>query len=110
MIDPIEFAKELREERQRQVAKFGEQLDIPSTPPADLRMYRLHIGTEERCRRQCDKDFAKGEGSWAHVAIEELAEAVDAPDDVRRREELVQLATVCMAWIQAIDHRARQQA
>jgi hypothetical protein len=53
----------------------------------------------------CDQAHARGELTWAHVAVEELCESVDAPDDVQRREELVQLAAVCVAWIESIDRR-----
>ena len=54
-----------------------------------------------------------GNCTWAHIAVEEMAEAVEAATDAAQgrgvlaalRKELVQLAAVIVAWIEAIDRR-----
>ena len=91
---------EIDAERARQDAKWGEQ-NHPS------RSNELHgIMSADSARSMCDARFADGRGAWADIAVEELAEAIDAPDEVARRAELVQLAAVVVAWIECIDRRA----
>lgn len=57
-------------------------------------------------RKDCQRAFAKGNGSWSHILMEEVAEAID---EARRgnardlREELIQVGAMVMAWIDAID-------
>lgn len=100
------FAAEMYEERLRQIQKHGPQDDIRDVP-VPCAKHTLLIWSEADCKTACDAAFRGGQGSWAHVAIEELAEAIEAPDDAKRREELIQLATVCMAWVEKIDARQR---
>lgn len=109
----LELARTMLAERERQIAKFGAQLNVPCLPPggpldvrANLEPCLLLTGSEGECKAACDEAFSEGKGSWASIAIEELAEAIDAPNADERRTELVQLATVIMAWIEAIDSRA----
>jgi len=45
--------------------------------------------------------------TWAHIAIEELAEVVDAETEEERRAEWVQLAAVCISAIQSIDRNGK---
>lgn len=92
-------------ERERQIDKFGAQLDTPCVPQHGW-LGGSPVTMEGEAKRLCDRAFAEGKGSWAHIAQEELSEATYAPTDELRREELVQLATVVMGWIEAIDHRA----
>lgn len=46
-----------------------------------------------------------GDLTWAAVLLEEVAEAFEAKDDRDLRAELVQVAAVAVAWIEAIDGR-----
>lgn len=103
-----DLARAMLRERHRQIEKFGTQRDVPSLPPEDFRATLL-ICSETAAKQACDSAFREGIPSFAHVAIEELAEAIDAPDEEARRVELVQLATVCMGWIEAIDARAQKR-
>lgn len=88
-------------ERDKQDAKWGEQ-NWPSTNDA----CRDAIPDEATAKEACDTAVREGRCTWAHITIEELAEALAAPDDKSRREELVQLAAVVAAWIECIDRRA----
>lgn len=97
----LSLLNDMLTERQRQIDKFGAQLETPSLPTPNLSWM-----SEEDAKRLCNEAFAKGEGSWAHIALEEFCEAVDAPDEESRRVELIQLATVVMGWIEAIDAKA----
>lgn len=104
-----EIFKQMIVERRNQLEKHGLQNHIPSLPKdgvVDVLKNgdnTLQIMPEEMCKAACDQSFAEGNPSWAAIAIEELAEAIDAPTEAARREELVQLATVCAAWIEMID-------
>jgi len=114
-------AKELRQEnisneiiaeRIRQDRKWGEQ-NHPSirkfliNEKAPFKSYEIadeyKIPDQEEAKRICDLMAARNECTWADIAIEEMCEAVCATDEVHRREELVQLAAVVMAWIESID-------
>jgi hypothetical protein len=103
---------EVRIERQKQEAKWGEQnhacLDVlllerdgGCSPQRMCEEYE--IPSEQRAQQMCDNSFALGRGTYAHIAVEELSEVVSAFDTHKRREELIQLTAVCVAWIEKID-------
>lgn len=104
--------KEIRIERQKQNEKWGEQnhacLDVvllnrigSCTPKRMCDEYELP--SEERAKQMCDNAFSQGRGTYAHIAVEEMSEVISAFDIHKRREELIQLTAVCVAWIEKID-------
>ena len=104
--------QEIRTERQRQDAKWGIQnkpcLDpvLPyreggCTPQRMCEEYE--IPTEERAKYMCDTAANNKTLTYAHIAIEELSEVVSTFDVIERRKELIQLAAVCVAWLEKID-------
>jgi hypothetical protein len=109
----LSILQEIAEERERAAAKWGAQ-NYPSVPALRggsslaraLVPACVGLEHEDAAKRRCDQAFADGEGTWAHVAAEELSEAVCAPDERLRRGELVQLAAVIVGWIQCIDRHA----
>lgn len=100
---------EVAAERVRQDAKWGQQdhpcVDEPHIGKPGWIGIRYGIIGEAEAKRQCETAFAAGCGTYADIAIEEVAEAVCAEDDAKRRAELVQCAAVFVAWIEAIDRR-----
>ncbi len=98
-------------ERVRQDAKFGADRDHPSVDqrvegfPTALAM-RYGVPHEAFAKETCERAFREGRGTWADIAVEEVAEAIGAEDEQARRAELVQCAAVFVAWIEAIDRRA----
>lgn len=42
---------------------------------------------------------------WAGILLEEVYEALAESDPTRLREELIQVAAVAVAWVEAIDRR-----
>lgn len=90
---------EVLAERERQDAKWGEQNHPDGTgqPHAAHKPYRA--------RRDCENAFAAGRGTWRHILVEEVAEAEAESDVFRLREELIQVAAVAVAWVEAIDRR-----
>lgn len=92
--------EEVLAERAAQDAKWGE-----ANHP-DYRPFHECTPSAERAREACQAAFAAGEGSWAHVLQEAVAEAADAAIGAGDlRGELVQVAAVAVAWIEAIDRR-----
>ena len=107
-------------ERKRQNRKWGQQdhrdadpdlLDRPGgATPARL-ADELEIPTAGRAKYLCNEAARTGRPSWSVILIEEVAEAVEAiGDDVALRDELVQVAAVAVAWIEAIDRRRVRDA
>lgn len=116
-------------ERVRQDAKWGEQ-NHPDLKPGllaearedydgsvDLDVVCDYYGLPfpEEAKARTDGDAHMGAGSWVAIAVEELVEAVEAAangDEDALRTEVVQLAAVCVSWVQAIDRRRarREQA
>jgi len=107
---------QVRAERKRQDEKWGPQ----SWPSVDTLlegrgdMQRLceeyEIPTENRAKFLCENAFEKKRGTWAHIAIEEMAEVVSAGNEIDRYKELIQLIAVCVAWVQDIQNRAYAEA
>lgn len=107
---------DIRAERDAQDEKWGEQnhpdfdqvlltREGGCTPERMAEEYE--VPTETRGRNLCELAFSRGEGTWAHIAVEELAEAIGTCNEPpeRLREELIQTAAVLVAWVEAIDRR-----
>lgn len=85
-------------ERERQVEKWGEQHHPDGTGAG----YNLPRDVN---RMECDHAFAAGEGTWRHILLEEVYEALAEEDVEKLRAELVQVGAVAAAWIEDIDSR-----
>src|SRR4051812_5124597 len=106
---------EVQAERARQDVKWGEQNhpdvdQVLMTRPGGCSPRRMaeeyEIPTAPRAKFTTDTAASRGECTWTAIAVEELAEAVEAfalGDTAAGRTELVQLAAVCVQWVQAID-------
>jgi hypothetical protein len=88
-------------ERQRQLAKWGEQHHPDGTGITDAQRTLA-----DQARAACQQAFAEGRGSWAHILMEEVREAYAEADPATLRTELVQCAAVIQAWIHDLDNRA----
>jgi hypothetical protein len=108
--------EEIKLERKKQIEKFGEQnhpcLDEVllnreggCTP---LRMCEEYeIPSEVRAKFNCDVSFDRKQGTFAHIAVEEMSEIISQFDMEKRREEIIQLAAVCVAWVESIDRKLK---
>lgn len=114
----LHVLREVLAERIRQDAKWGEQ-NHPLVDPVlmsrpggcdALRMaHEFEIPTARRARWLCDTRHKRGDGTFADILVEELCEFVEAAtieNDAAARKELVQLAAVAVAVVEAIDRRA----
>lgn len=95
----------IREERKHQDKKWGPQNHPSFTEWAQ----GYGIPTENEAKVACDAAFAEGHGTWSHILIEELAEAVFAKTEEKRKEELIQVAAVAIAWIESIERNERHK-
>nr|WP_179282822.1 hypothetical protein [Rhodococcus sp. 15-1154-1] len=92
-------------ERRRQDAKWGPDRDQPNGTGGPLSDWAADTN-----RRNCERAFAEGRGSWYHILAEEVGEAFAESDPASLRTELVQVAAVAMAWIDNLDRTAAQRA
>jgi hypothetical protein len=108
---------EVLAERIRQDEKWGEQ-NWPSFIPrtfADMERENIArsgyygILTEIAAKHNTQRRFAMQTGTYADIFVEEVAEAIGALDEAHLREELVQVAAVAVAWIEAIDRRKAKE-
>lgn len=110
---------EVQAERASQEAKWGEQNHPDGTGPAldatfdDHEPYALMLAEHNTdlariATRRCDAYHRVGRGTWEHILTEEWAEALACDDPDELRDELLQVAAVAVAWVEAIDRRAAQ--
>jgi hypothetical protein len=91
---------EVRAERERQDAKWGEQNHPDGTSDNPMNREIAAISKQD-----CDEAFADDRGTWSHILDEEVAEAFAESDPQKLRTELLQVAAVAVAWVEAIDRR-----
>jgi hypothetical protein len=92
------FAEEIDTERQRQLAKWGDQHHPDGTGrPGDRE-------NADRMRAIC-KANNPAEDNWRDILAEEIAEAFAETDPELLVTELVQCAAVIQAWIADIGSR-----
>ena len=93
------FAGALDDERQAQLAKWGDQKHPDGTGlPGDH-------GQAGIARRICQKAADGGTLAWRHILQEEVREALAESDVAKLRTELVQVGAVAAAWVRDIDTR-----
>src|SRR5882672_9602900 len=83
------------QERYNQTCKFGVQ-DLPNGTSLENK------ARADRARVVADSNDYFGKLTWADILREEVAEAMAEEDPVLLRAELVQVAAVAVAWIEAL--------
>lgn len=114
-LSPVE--REIRDEREAQDAKWGEQ-NHPDHDPHDIpvvlrneyafRAERWKEINAQRAEYGCEVKARQPDAectAWDGILLEEVYEALAEKDPARRRAELIQSAAVIVAWIEAIDRR-----
>ncbi|MEV7154872.1 hypothetical protein AB0N77_09635 [Streptomyces misionensis] len=95
------FAEEIDAERQRQLAKWGEQHHPDGTGERRWRDAANHV------RGEVDDAARRGTTTWRDILREEVFEALAESDSAALRTELIQVAAVCAAWIHDLDTRTQ---
>ena len=110
----LRIINEIIQERKRQDEKWGEQ-NHPFTDPIlkgreSMRLCEEYeIPTEGRAKQLTNINSRRGSVTWGHIIVEELSEAISAQDSIKIREELVQLAAVCIAAIESLERNEMGQ-
>lgn len=89
-------------ERGRQHARWGQQ-DLPDGTGVSGH----DVLWRELAQRTCREAAAAGLLDYRTILAEEVAEAFAESDPARLRAELVQIAAVCVQWLEAIARRAK---
>lgn len=101
--------RQVIDERARQDATWGEQNHPDGTGPDWPALYVPAGGTaadaRDLARRLCQGLASHGAVSWGDIIREEVCEALAEADPRELRRELVQVAAIAVAWIEAIDRR-----
>lgn len=112
-----ELLREVACERGRQYEKWGTQAHpdvdvwISGLPAVQARRYAAQfygVPTADAAKAETDAAARAGQCSWSHIAVEELCELLDAAavgDLAGVRTEALQLAAVCVQWVQDVDRR-----
>lgn len=93
----IALTDEVVAERWRQLKKFGEQHLPDGTGGYDV--------SAAVAKLNCDRATEDGTVTWRHVLEEEYFEAITERQWERLRPELIQIAAVCLSWIEDGDQR-----
>lgn len=93
----------VRHERIRQDAKWGEQ-----NHPDGTGGYIRRVEADE-ARKACSEAADDRAVTWRHILAEEVAEAFAEEDPGCLVEELVQVAAVAVAWIEAFGRRLQHE-
>ena len=102
---------EIRAERARQFAKYGTNEDLQDGTGENWLEPLVAIGVDaahiESVLRFDYEVYEKTRGTitWMHLVREEVAEAFAEMDPTRLREEVLQVAALCVSWIEKIDAR-----
>lgn len=91
------FVNDVDAERQRQLAKWGDQHHPDGTGTTE------YARAAERFRAACQRNADAP--LWSFVLLEEVYEALAEQDTAKLRAELVQAAAVIAAWIHDLDRR-----
>jgi hypothetical protein len=102
-----DITEEIHQERLSQIARWGQQ-DHPSSA-SELDRKRAEKNADHWKQRN-DARAEAGILSWDGILLEEVWEALAEEDETRRREELIQVAAVAAAEVEAIDRRLAAQA
>ncbi len=96
---------EVRKERERQLSLWGDQ-DHPDHHP-DFRHPEFDGMVLAMHREHYDRFSRENKLAWRHILSEEVAEVYAEDDPAKMRQELIQVAAVAVAWIEAMDRRVK---
>jgi hypothetical protein len=98
-VNDLPILDEIHDERVHQDEKWHEQNHPDGTGNRWFEFER------DFYRDLCERMTAEGKITWRHILLEEVYEALAEEDPAHLRSELVQVAAVATAWIEAIDRR-----
>ena len=101
--------EDVADERSRQFARYGtnEDLEHGTGTPWLFPVSQLPASAVEASFRAEyeDVETTVGRPNWMRLVREEVAEAFAETDPARLREELIQVAALCVSWVEKIDQQ-----
>lgn len=106
-----EVLRAVAAERRAQDEEWGQQnhpiiADVTAARVADGHAYFAEMADE--MKRVNDRSVKEGHLGWAGILREEVYEALAEVDPLKQRAELIQVAAVAVAAIEAIDRRSKE--
>jgi len=89
---------EIEQERAAQDVKWGEQ-----NPPNGTDQQFVSTYARRKAQSLTDRHAREGTLTWRDILDEEVQEAFAESDVCKLRTELIQVAAVACAWVEAID-------
>lgn len=102
-----DILQDIHWERIAQDEKWGEQNHPDGTGPRVVNpIVAFYMETRAKLARDiCQHEHDHGRGTWQHILEEEVSEAFAEEEPEKLRNELIQIAAVAVAWVEAIDRR-----
>lgn len=99
-----EVLEMVRQERIRERAQYGDNADLEdgTGPDVDWSLTGNSATLVEKVfRREYElTERRTGKPTWMQLVREEIAEAFQEKDDERRETELIQVAALCVSWVE----------
>lgn len=102
---------DVRNERREQYRRYGTNDNLQDGTGPNTRWLGPYTGAPanliEADLRADYEDYEEetGNPTWVHLVREEMAEAFCEDDPARLRDELIQIAALCVAWVEKLDAR-----
>lgn len=90
--------EDIKYEILQQHLRWGEQNHANVPKPG----HKYGIPAEHTAKVLCEAARSNNRLTWAHILVEEVAEACNAPTSKLMIEELIQVAAVAVSWVDAI--------
>jgi hypothetical protein len=110
-VSTIQVLEEVFEERLRQVARYGHNDECADGAGPETR-WLLPLSSASAAEiqvalRSSYEAFEEETGAptWVHLVLEEVCEAFEAATPDRLEEELLQVAALCVSWVESLRRR-----
>ena len=109
--DTRRVLREVMHEREQQVGRYGHNEELldgtgPDEPWLGAVSELPAARVEEWFREDYERhERAAGAPTWMHLIREEVAEVFREDDPARLREEIIQVAALCVSWVEKLDRR-----
>ena len=113
-IETLKVLEEVFEERKRQVARYGHNDDkadgtgmsVKWLSGTDINLDLRHADeTEAAFRTEYDRNGGDEGADWMRLVREEIAEVFAEDDPDKLQAELLQVAALCVSWVESIRKR-----
>jgi hypothetical protein len=102
----LELVRQERQAQERRYGKTNHRL-VSGTGPETRWLLPYTFDSAEQIQKQVRYDYEDWEAdgslpTWAHLVREEIAEAFQEPDGPELIAELIQVAALCVSWVERL--------